>query len=76
MTADISNLYKSKVAVITGGSRGIGFYVSSALVDRGIKVVIGSRNDEQGQKVAKEFNERYINVQRIYDLINVILRNI
>ena len=65
MTAD-SNPYESKVAVITGGNRGIGYYVSSALVDRGTKVVIGSRNDEQGQKVAKEFNERYINILHIY----------
>ncbi|KAG2219106.1 hypothetical protein INT45_005837 [Circinella minor] len=40
------------------GSRGISYHVSYALVDRGTRVVIGSRNEEQGQKVAKEFNER------------------
>ncbi|KAI7849075.1 hypothetical protein BDC45DRAFT_521478 [Circinella umbellata] len=59
MTADSSDPYKSKIAVITGGSRGIGYHISSALVDRGTKVVIGSRNEKQGQKVAKEFNERH-----------------
>ncbi|KAI7849074.1 hypothetical protein BDC45DRAFT_521473 [Circinella umbellata] len=50
--------YKSKVAVITGGSRGIGYHVASALIDRGTKVVIGNRNNEEGQKIVKEFNER------------------
>ncbi|KAG2223539.1 hypothetical protein INT45_000859, partial [Circinella minor] len=58
MAAEMSDPYKSKVAVITGGSRGIGYHLSSALVDRGTKVVIGNRNEEQGQKVVKEFNER------------------
>jgi 3-oxoacyl-[acyl-carrier protein] reductase len=34
-----------KVAVVTGGSRGIGFAIAQALVGQGVKVVITGRND-------------------------------
>ena len=33
-----------KVAIVTGGSSGIGFAIASALLDRGAKVVIGARD--------------------------------
>ncbi|KAI9275840.1 hypothetical protein BDA99DRAFT_532786 [Phascolomyces articulosus] len=50
--------FTSKVAVITGGSRGIGFNTAKALVDRGVKVVIGDILDKEGNEAVKELNEK------------------
>ena len=50
--------FVSKVAVITGGSRGIGYNVAKELVARGASVVIGDILDKQGEVAIKEFNER------------------
>ncbi|KAI9270592.1 hypothetical protein BDA99DRAFT_602872 [Phascolomyces articulosus] len=50
--------YTSKVAVITGASRGIGYNVAKALVERGSKVVIGDLLDKEGEAAAKEFNDK------------------
>ncbi|KAI7849076.1 hypothetical protein BDC45DRAFT_609794 [Circinella umbellata] len=66
MTADSTDPYNPKIAVLIGDSRGIGYHISSTLVDRGIKIVIGSRNEKQGQKVAKEFNERLGNEVSVF----------
>jgi NAD(P)-dependent dehydrogenase (short-subunit alcohol dehydrogenase family) len=38
-----------KIAFITGGNRGIGFQTALELKDAGVKVVIGSRDQEQGR---------------------------
>ncbi|KAI9278359.1 hypothetical protein BDA99DRAFT_531120 [Phascolomyces articulosus] len=54
----IAYSYTDKVAVITGASRGIGFNVPKALVERGVNVVIGDLLDEQGHAVVKDFNNR------------------
>ncbi|KAI9471388.1 hypothetical protein BDB00DRAFT_943696 [Zychaea mexicana] len=50
--------YTSKVAVITGGSRGIGYNVAAALVAKGAKVVLGDILDKEGEAAAKELNTR------------------
>ncbi|KAI8143583.1 hypothetical protein BJV82DRAFT_610958 [Fennellomyces sp. T-0311] len=55
MTLD--NYFSQKVAVITGGSRGIGKAVAAALVKRGSKVVIGDVLDTEGQETVKELND-------------------
>lgn len=49
-----------KVAVITGGSRGIGKAVANALVANGAKVVIGDVLDKEGQVTVDFMNEKYI----------------
>lgn len=43
-----------KVAIVTGGSSGIGFGVASRLVAEGAKVVIGDINEERGEAAAAE----------------------
>lgn len=43
-----------KVALITGGTKGIGYGVAEALLNQGLKVVITSRSKDAADEVAKE----------------------
>jgi len=61
---DMSNLsmkdlfsVEGKVALVTGGSRGIGLMIARAYVQNGVKVYISSRKAEVCDKVAKELSE-------------------
>jgi len=49
-----TNSYHSRVALITGGTKGIGLEVARQLVQKGIEVLIGSRDEIHGEKVAEE----------------------
>src|ERR1043166_9627279 len=42
-----SGRFLSKVAVVDGGSRGIGAEIARQLVDEGAKVVVGARSEEE-----------------------------
>ena len=46
--------FTGKVALVTGGSRGIGYEMVKALVTRGADVIIASRKLENCEEVAKE----------------------
>ena len=48
----------NKVALITGGSKGIGFGMAAALVDAGIKTAITGRDKAAVTKAAEELNAR------------------
>ncbi|SDJ17299.1 SDR family NAD(P)-dependent oxidoreductase [Salimicrobium halophilum] len=48
---------KDKVAVVTGGSSGIGEHTVRLFVEEGAKVVISDVNDEKGQALAKELGD-------------------
>ncbi|KAI8144768.1 hypothetical protein BJV82DRAFT_656052 [Fennellomyces sp. T-0311] len=54
----ISKDLEGKVAVITGGSRGIGKAVATELVARGVRVVIGNLSQENGEDTVRELNDR------------------
>ncbi len=43
-----------KIAFITGGNRGLGFQTALDLKDKDTKVVIGSRDLEEGRKAAEK----------------------
>lgn len=45
---------KNKVAVVTGGSSGIGKVICRSFAQEGVKVVIFARNEEKGNKVKDE----------------------
>ncbi|KAJ2553642.1 hypothetical protein EV175_002870 [Coemansia sp. RSA 1933] len=46
-----------KVAIVTGGARGMGKRIAEVLVEKGAKVVIGDIR-EQGEQVAEELNKQ------------------
>jgi len=50
---------KGKTAIVTGGSRGIGLGIATAMAQCGADVAIFARNEEAGQKVVREFQEKY-----------------
>ena len=50
--------FTDRVALITGGSRGIGQGCARVFVDAGARVMICGRNVEDGEQVARELNDR------------------
>ena len=48
---------EDKVAVVTGGSRGIGYAIAEALVRHGARVVIGSRNAADLARASNALNQ-------------------
>jgi 3-oxoacyl-[acyl-carrier protein] reductase len=44
------------VAIVTGGSKGIGLAIARALLERGFKVAISGRKDEDLQRAARDLN--------------------
>ena len=48
---------KNKVALITGGSKGIGYGVAKILMAEGMKVAITSRSQEAAERAAAELNK-------------------
>jgi NAD(P)-dependent dehydrogenase (short-subunit alcohol dehydrogenase family) len=50
---------KDKVAVITGGSVGIGLAVADGLAAEGVQIAICARNGERAQEQAKAIADRY-----------------
>lgn len=48
---------RGKVAVVTGGSRGIGFMIASGLVAAGVKVYISARKREACEEAAAELSK-------------------
>ncbi len=49
--------FKSKVALITGGSKGIGYGVAESLLKLGMRVAITSRTLDSAEKAAKKLKE-------------------
>ena len=50
---------KDKVAVITGGSRGIGYATAKAFLKEGAVVVIAASNDTSAQKAANQLRQEF-----------------
>lgn len=52
-------LLKDKVAIVTGGSRGIGFATVEAFLKEGAKVVLGASREETAAKAVAALKEKY-----------------
>lgn len=53
---------KSRLALITGSTRGLGKAIAEALAREGVEIIINGRNEETVQKTMKEISDKY-NVQ-------------
>jgi len=49
---------KGKIALITGGSRGIGKAIALALAEEGVNVAITGRNEEKLKAVVQEIEQK------------------
>lgn len=57
---DPSNLLKDKSIIITGGGRGLGYYIAKKCVAEGANVLITGRDEKTLQQVNKELQCEYI----------------
>lgn len=51
-------MLKGKTAIVTGGSRGIGFAIAKELADVGVQVIICSRNKEELREALKKLSDK------------------
>lgn len=56
-----SSMLKNKIAIITGGSDGIGKSTVQRFVEEGAKVIIADTNEEKGLILSNEINKQYNN---------------
>ena len=54
---NFNDCLRDKIALITGGGRGIGFYIAKRFAAEGAKVIITGRNEEKLEKSAQEIGE-------------------
>lgn len=73
---------KDKVAVITGGSVGIGLAVADALAQEGVRLVLCARNEDRVQEEARRVEDQYgvrvlgvrADVSKAEDIDNLVAR--
>jgi NAD(P)-dependent dehydrogenase (short-subunit alcohol dehydrogenase family) len=49
---------KRKIALVTGGNRGLGYETSRQLAELGLKVLLGARDFSKGKSAANQLNEK------------------
>jgi NAD(P)-dependent dehydrogenase (short-subunit alcohol dehydrogenase family) len=68
----------NKVAIVTGGSRGIGFECATALRENGASVIIAGRDPVQGVESARRLEAQYLpldvaNAEQVKQVTNTIV---
>jgi NAD(P)-dependent dehydrogenase (short-subunit alcohol dehydrogenase family) len=56
---------KNRIALITGGNKGIGFEVARQLAHKNIQVILGSRDEKRGQKAVEQLTSENLPVTLI-----------
>ena len=56
---------EKKIALVTGGNRGIGYAIAQGLLKADFQVIIGSRNLEKGKKAAEKLNSSSVSAVEI-----------
>lgn len=64
-----SMIFKDKVVLVTGGGRGLGFYISKRLINNGAIVIITGRNEQQLINSQKKLGENC--KYRVMDVTNL-----
>ena len=64
-----NELLKGRVALITGGTSGIGFHMAKAFLRSGAAVIITGRSEERLQRACVEFNEGNIYGGRLFSVV-------
>ena len=54
-------MLKNKVAIVTGGSKGIGYAIAESLANNGAKVVVADIDTKNGEEAAKRLGGVFIN---------------
>src|SRR5919205_3135155 len=49
---------RSKIALVTGGNRGLGYETCRQLAELGLKVLLGARDVSKGKSAAYQLNEK------------------
>jgi NAD(P)-dependent dehydrogenase (short-subunit alcohol dehydrogenase family) len=62
-------MLEDKVALVTGGNRGIGFEICRQLAQKGIKVILTARNQQKGRVAAKKLQKEGLDV--VYHQLDV-----
>lgn len=54
--------HTKRVALVTGGNRGIGFEIAKKLAAEGMKVLIGARSRDEGVKAQQQLEHDKLDV--------------
>src|ERR1700726_2409575 len=61
----MSEQNKGKIALVTGGNRGIGLETVKQLAQQGMHVLLGARNEAKGSEAAKKLKSEGLDVEFI-----------